>query len=193
MKSFFFSSYLITDPIVFGDTEESLSSNITKSLSKHKVDMLCFRDKKSLNINALAKTTLHISKQFNVSKVLINGDISLAIKLVFDGVHLASTQFEDIKLAKRYNLFTIISCHNEDEVKLAKALGCDAVTYSPIFFKEDKGVPKGVDNLKRVIAKFQDENFSIIALGGIITDKQIEEVRSTSASGFGSIRYFKSN
>ena len=191
MKSFFFTKYFITDPFEFGNTKEQLSINLTNSLKKHQVDMICFRDKESKKIEQLAKIFLDISKEFHIKKILINSNIQLALKLGFDGVHLTSKQFSEIEKAKRDNLYTIISCHSEDEIKLAKRLGSNAVTYSPIFYKEDKGEPKGIDELKDIIEKYQYEDFSIVALGGIITSSHIEQVKSTYAGGFASIRYFK--
>ncbi|MEA3352200.1 MAG: thiamine phosphate synthase [Campylobacterota bacterium] len=191
MKPFFFSSYFITDPDEFGSTVRELKETLKNSFSKHNISMVCFRDKKSENIELLAKTTLDISKEFNIAKVLINGNINLAMKLGFDGVHLTSTQFEMIKESKSKKLYTIISCHTKDEVEKAKELGADAVTYSPIFYKENKGEPKGIENLKQAVVEFQDESFKVIALGGIITKEEVALVRSTHVSGFGSIRYFK--
>ena len=187
----FFISYLITDPKEFGDDVETFSKNLKISLSKYKVDMVCFRDKESLDIKDLATTCLNISKQYKIPKILINSNIELALSLGFDGVHLTSNQFDDIKKVKKHNLYTIISCHNINEVKLAKQYYANAVTYSPIFFKENKGTPKGVDDLKNIVNTFQDESFNIIALGGIIDDNHIKSIQDTKASGFASIRYFK--
>ncbi len=186
----FFLSYFITDPIIFGNTKETLTKNIKKTLQHHKIDMICFRDKISYNKEILAKTVLDISKKYDISKIVLNGDIKMAIKLNFDGVHLRSTQFDQITKAKQYNLFTIISCHNQDDIQKAKELKADAITYSPIFYKEHKGKPKGIEELKQMVKKYQDINFKIIALGGIITKEQIEQIKSSQASGFSSIRYF---
>jgi len=188
-KPFFFN-YFITDPIEFGDTVTTLSNSLENSFSKHTVDMICFRDKLSQDIELLAQTTLNIAKTYN-TKALINSDINLALKLHFDGVHLTSTQFDKIEYAKQNKLFTIISCHTKEEIALAKEKGCDAVTYSPIFFKENKGEPKGIKNLETIVNEYQDKNFMIIALGGIITKEHIKEIKSTNANGFASIRYFK--
>ena len=186
----FFISYLITDPQEYGDDIEIFTKNLTNSLSKHKVDIVCFRDKETSNIKKLAKTCLHISKQFNIQKVLINTNIDLAYTLGFDGVHLNSNQFDKIKTSKEKSLYTIISCHTQDEVNIAKTNGANAVTYSPIFYKEHKGKPKGLENLTKVVDNYQDDNFSIIALGGIIDDEHINKIKTTKASGFASIRYF---
>jgi thiamine-phosphate pyrophosphorylase len=108
----------------------------------------------------------------------------------FDGVHLTSQQSNQIAYAKQNNLYTIISCHNEEEILKAKYEGANAITYSPIFYKEDKDHPKGCENLKKIIEKYQDKNFRIIALGGIINNTQIGQVKNTNCAGFASIRYF---
>lgn len=193
-NSSFFYSYLITDPIVYGNKTKLLKDSLIKSFKSHHIDMVCFRDKETKdidNIEALAKVSLEVSKTFNIKKTLINSNINLALKLGFDGVHLTSTQFDKIAKAKKNNLFTIISCHTEDEIKKAKKSGANAVTYSPIFYKENKGTPKGCKKLKEIVNKYQDDTFFIIALGGIVKKEHIKEVKSTDAKGFASIRYFK--
>lgn len=186
----FFISYLITDPKEYGDDIETFSKNLKNSLSKYNVDIVCFRDKETSNIKELAKTCLRISKQFNIPKVLINTNIDLAIEAGFDGVHLTSNQFDKIKTSKEKSLYTIISTHTQDEVNIAKINGADAITYSPIFYKENKGEPKGLENLTKVVNTYQDDNFRIIALGGIIDGEHINKIKTTKASGFASIRYF---
>jgi thiamine-phosphate pyrophosphorylase len=190
-KSPFFYSYFITDPKEFGNTTATLKRSLENSFLKHQIDMICFRDKESKNIEKLAKTTLEISRKKNISKILINSNIELAIKLGFDGVHLTSQQFDKIEFAKQNNLFTIISTHTEDEIISAKEKGCNGITYSPIFFKENKGEPKGIENLTKIVEKYQDENFYVIALGGIITNNHLKLIKQTNANGFASIRYFK--
>ena len=82
-------------------------------------------------------------------------------------------------------------CHTEQEVQKAKELNVNAITYSPIFFKELKGEPKGIKNLIHIVNKYQDNNFDIFALGGIITNDHVKNVIQTKAKGFASIRYFK--
>lgn len=190
-QSPFFISYLITDPIVFGNTSVKLKESLTQVFQKHTVDMICFRDKTSLNKEELARACLEISRQFKIKRILINTDIELYHSLGFDGIHLNSEQFGEIENLKKSNIFTIISCHNENEVKIAKEKNSDMITYSPIFFKELKGKPKGLDNLKYIVEKYQTQDFSIIALGGIISFLNIKGVVKTNANGFASIGYFK--
>ena len=85
-------------------------------------------------------------------------------------------------------MYTIISCHNYKDIEEALKYHINAVTYSPIFETPNKGEPKGLSKLRETIQVFED--LDIIALGGIINDKQIEQIKKTDAFGFASIRYF---
>ncbi|MCK5294641.1 MAG: thiamine phosphate synthase, partial [Arcobacteraceae bacterium] len=111
----------------------------------------------------------------------------LAYSLKATGVHLTSTQFENIKDAKELDLKVVISCHTLDEVEKAIKYKADFITYSPIFNTPNKGEPKGVDILKDVVEKY---DIDIIALGGIVTKKHIIQIEDTNCYGFASIRYF---
>lgn len=187
----FFISYFITDPTAYGSNVKEFEHSLRKTLSTHDIDIICFRDKTSPNKKQLAKVCLDISREFNIKKILINSDILFCEQLGFDGIHLNSLQFETLEKFNENSLFTIISCHTEEEVQKAKELKANAITYSPIFFKELKGEPKGIKNLIHVVNKYQDKNFDIFALGGIITDNHVKNVIETKAKGFASIRYFK--
>ncbi|MGB3751547.1 MAG: thiamine phosphate synthase [Arcobacteraceae bacterium] len=130
----FFISYLITDPEEFGNTPESLKSSLSNALKLHNVDIICFRDKVSSDKEKLVEAFLEVCREFSIQTVLINSDIELSEKLGFDGVHLNSQQFDKIQSLQNKNIFTIISCHNENEIQLAKKNGANMITYSPIFF-----------------------------------------------------------
>jgi len=189
----FFYSYLITDPTEYGLDLSIFEKNLTKVLQSHNVDILCFRDKINKDIKPIAKSCLEIARKFGIKKVLINGSRTLAKELGFDGVHLTSSQFDEITKAKEQKLFTFISCHSEDEIKFAKKNGADGVSYSPIFYKVDKGNPKGCLKLVNIVKKYQSNTFSIFALGGITEPSKVEEVKKTGCSGFASITYFTYN
>lgn len=189
----FFYSYLITDPIEYGLELHQFEKKLSLVLENKNVDMLCFRDKIAQNNQPFAKICLEAAKKYNIPKILTNGNIEQALELGFNGVHLTSTQFDLIKKAKSKGLFTIISCHTQEEIALAKKDKADAVTYSPIFYKENKGEPKGFEILREMVEKYQEENFSIIALGGITDDTKIQQVKDTHCRGFASITYFTNN
>lgn len=180
--------YLITDPEYYTNDKKEFEKVLRTILNKHHINIACFRDKKSLNYKELAETFVKICKEKNIKQILINGNLSLAKKLNGTGVHLTSTQFDEIQKAKDLGLYTIISCHNKQDLEYAKKQKVDAVTYSPIFQTPNKGEPKGIETLKEIVDLYKDLN--IIALGGIINENQIEEIKKTNAYGFASIRYF---
>lgn len=183
-----FISYLITDPKYYSDNKELFEKNLFKVLSKNRVDFACFRDKTSPNFKDLAEIFVKICKNFDIKKILINGDYELAKKLNADGIHLTSKQFDDITKAKKLGLYTIISCHNFNDIEKAQNKHVNAITYSPIFKTPNKGEPKGIDRLKQTIKIYED--IDIIALGGIVNDEQVEQIKKSKAFGFASIRYF---
>lgn len=181
-------SYLISDPKYFTNNPEKFKENLITVLENHRADFACFRDKSSKNIEELAKIFLQICREFKIENILINSNIDLAIKLKFDGIHLNSQQFDKIESTKRLNLLTAISCHSLQELENALKQNIDFVTYSPIFDTPNKGEAKGVKELKEAIDNFP--NLKIFALGGIVSNKQIEKIKEANAYGFASIRYF---
>lgn len=180
--------YLITDPKYYINDEITFKQTLSNALKKHKVDLACFRDKESNNFEALAKTFIETCHEKNIKNTFLNSDFLLAQKLGFYGVHLTSTQFEEIKKAKELNLKVIISCHNTKDIETARKYGTDYITYSPIFDTPNKGKAKGIKDLELVLNSFKD--MKIIALGGIIDETQVSKIEKTKAYGFASIRYF---
>ena len=188
-----FLNYLITDPKYYSDDSAKFSEVLTKALNTYEISIASFRDKMSEEIELLAKSFLDICKEKNIEKIVINSNIELALSLGFDGVHLTSKQFDEIKYCKEKNLFVIISCHDFDEAKKAYDLGADAITYSPIFYTPYKGKPKGIEALKALthsMDEISQREFNIIALGGIVDKDHVEEIKKSGANGFASIRYF---
>ena len=182
------TSYLITDPKYYSNDLELFEKNLRKVLESKKVDMACFRDKTSKNFKELAKIFVKTCKEFKIKKILINGNYKLAKKLNANGVHLTSLQFDKIQKAKELELFVIISCHNYKEIENAQKSYVNAATYSPIFDTPNKTEAKGMSRLRETIRVYED--LDIIALGGIINQRQIEQISKTRAYGFASIRYF---
>ncbi len=176
-------AYAIADPTTLNFN--SLSSDLQHFAQK--ADMIVYRDKATTEYQKNASLFIAEAKKHNFSKILLHGNYKLAHKLKADGVHLTSLQFSDIKKAKGLGLFVIISTHSLKEALEAQKLGSDLVTFSPIFTTPNKGEPKGVGELKRVVSKL---SIGVIALGGIVGSEQIEACRDSGAFGFASIRYF---
>lgn len=180
--------YLITDPKYYTNDEKKFEEILINVLDKQQIDIACFRDKESENFQDLAKIFIKICKEKDIKKILLNGDYLLAHKLNASGIHLTSTQFNDISKAKELGLYVIISCHTFEDIEKAINNQADAVTYSPIFETPNKSTPKGVEALEEVINKYP--NINIIALGGITNETQIEQISKINAYGIASIRYF---
>ena len=177
-------AYAITDPTTLNFN--SLASDLKRFAQK--ADMILYRDKSTIDYQKKASLFLTESKQHNFSKILLHSDYQLAHKLKADGVHLTSSQFSDIQKAKALGLFVVISTHTLEEALEAQKLGADLVTFSPIFATPNKGEPKGVEELRKVVSKL---SIGVIALGGIVSSEQIEACRDSGAFGFASIRYFR--
>ncbi len=166
--------YMITDP--------SFCINDTfKAIQKHKPNFICYRNKKYFDEIEIIKFA-DFAKQY--SKIFINYEsLKNNLKLLefFDGIHLPSSKLNEIK---RFKYKTIIaSTHNINEVK--KAQKADFITFSPIFYS------KGREGLGiTVLNNICNFHPKVIALGGIISKKEIEEIKKSKATGFASIRYF---
>ena len=181
-------SYLITDPSIYTNNIEEFDTILNNTIQNNSIDYICFRDKISCNYKELAESFVKKAKQKNIENIFINKYIDLAISLKVTGVHLTSMQFNKIVYAKSIGLKTIISCHNEDDIKNAIKYKTDYITYSPIFDSPNKGKSKGLEELKYIVNKYND--IKIFALGGIITNNHIHDIKNTKAYGFASIRYF---
>lgn len=182
-------SYLITDPKYYSQNPQDFAIKLRQVYSRYHPDFVCFRDKDNqTNFKELATVFLSISKEFGIKNIFINSDLTIATELGYDGVHLTSSQVVNIPKAKSQNLKIILSTHKESDIKQAIKEGIEYITYSPIYSTPNKGKIKGLKNLKGVLIKFLD--IKIFALGGIVTQNHIEQVKRTNPYGFASIRYF---
>ena len=156
-------------------------------LRKYMPDFALYRDKESADYAFHAENFIQMCKSIPSLKAFLHQDYRLAHSLNATGVHLTSQQFDAIQKAKELDLEVIISTHTVEEVLEAEKLGADYVTYSPIFATPNKGEPKGVQDLKTLCQK---SNIKIFALGGIISQKEVDALDGSGAYGFASIRYF---
>ena len=168
-----FVSYFITDPSY--SFEE-----ILKAVKRHKPTFTCYRNKKYYDENEIKKFAAFAK---NYSKIFINLDSlkNESLLELFDGVHIPSSRLEEI--SKYKNKTTIASTHNPLEIQ--KAQKADYITFSPIF-KSKNRCGLGAEVLNHIC----NLHPKVIALGGIISQKEVEEIKKTKACGFGSIRYF---
>jgi thiamine-phosphate pyrophosphorylase len=164
---------MITDP------KYSLEE-IFSAIKKHKPDFICYRNKEYFDEEEIKKFA-DFAKKY--SKIFINLESLKNIKLLelFDGVHIPSSKLEQITTFK--DKITIASTHNPQEVLKAKK--ADFITFSPVF--DSKNRPGlGIKTLNQICTLHP----KVIALGGIVSQKEIKEIKKSKAIGFASIRYF---
>ena len=165
--------------------DSSFPLSITfQAIHKHKPTFICYRNKTNPTKEEIIEFA-NFAK--NHSKLFINYD-SITDKTIikyFDGIHFPSSYIKDLKNLKTLfpDKIFITSTHFIEEVK--NSLISDYITFSPIFdSKGRKG--KGIDFLNKIT----DLHPNVIALGGIISDKEVKKIKNSKALGFASIRYF---
>jgi thiamine-phosphate pyrophosphorylase len=153
-----------------------------QAIQKHKPDFVCYRNKKYFDLDEIIEFAKFTKKY---AKVFINYDDLKDEKLLkyFNGIHFPTSK---INLAANYpDKIKIASTHSIEEVKKAKNLGFDYITFSPVFNSKGR-VGVGIEKLNKICEIFPNT----IALGGIISEKEVKEIEKSKAVGFGSIRYF---
>ncbi|OIP54419.1 MAG: thiamine phosphate synthase [Helicobacteraceae bacterium CG2_30_36_10] len=181
--------YLITSKEFYTDTPDIFKEKLQKQFEIHMPDFALYRDKENPNYAKQAEDFMDVCSEFTGVKSFIHRHVELAVELKATGVHLTSTQFDEIAQASANNLKVIMSTHTHEEVLLAQKLGANYVTYSPIFASPNKGKPKGVEDLQALLKKC---TIKVFALGGILDASQVQSVSESGAFGFASIRYFYS-
>ena len=179
--------YLITSSDISKSDKDFFRLTLYKQLKKYKPHYVLYRDKSNTNYALDAVDFIEVCSEFKNIKNFLHQNADLAKELGATGVHLTSKQFDKISYAKQLGLEVVISTHTHEEVLLAQKLGADALTYSPIFYSQNKGEPKGIEDLKTVVEK---SNTNIFALGGVVTQEHVDMIAKTGAYGFASIRYF---
>lgn len=182
--------YLITSKDFYSSTPSIFKEKLSQQFAIHMPEFALYRDKENQNYAKLASDFMDVCCEFTSVKSFIHRHVELAFELKATGVHLTSSQFEEIADAKSKNLEVIISTHTHKEVLMAQNLGADYVTYSPIFASPNKGEAKGTDDLKELLKKC---TIKVFALGGIVDASQVQSVGECGAFGFASIRYFYSS
>lgn len=165
--------YMITDP-------RYTLKEIKEAIIKYRPDFVCYRNKLYFDEKEIIEFA-ELAK--NHTKIFINYDSLNKLELInlFDGIHLPSSKINKINEFEKKTV--IVSTHNIEEVK--KAEKADYITFSPVFeSKGRKGL--GIEKLNEICRHHKN----VIALGGIISNKEVEKIKSSKAVGFASIRYF---
>jgi thiamine-phosphate pyrophosphorylase len=179
-------SYLITDPSLYTHDLPTFKARLQAAFTRHQPDYALYRDKAFKEYESFATLFVAVCQEYGI-KAMLHNQAALAFKLQAHGVHYSGDKLCSIGTTSN-KLFQVLSTHSLEEIKSAATLGIDAVTYSPIFATPNKGQPVGIEKLKEVVSA---SPLPVIALGGIINEKQIQEIKKTQTWAFASIRYFQ--
>ncbi len=159
--------YAITDT-------EHLSSEImltkTEEILRAGTKLLQYRNKQADQNTRLteAKQLVDLCKQFSVP-LIINDDITLAIKINADGVHLGKSDSSIADARERLGNNAIIgcSCYNDlDRANNAVNEGADYIAFGAFFPSPTK--PDAVHATPELIIKTKQEyDITVVAIGGI--------------------------
>ncbi|WP_416824182.1 thiamine phosphate synthase [Helicobacter ganmani] len=180
-------AYLITEPTLYPKTLSEFHDFYIRILQKHSIDFAAYRDKESHFNPALMEVFLNLNRSYGISS-LLNSNLDLALEFGFDGVHCNGTQIRQIKAAREKLPLVFFSAHSLQEIQEADKQGANGITISPIFKTPNKGTPLGIDFLNSIEPK--NLKAELFALGGIITQAQLQEIATTKIQNFASIRYF---
>jgi 8-oxo-dGTP diphosphatase len=120
------------------------------------------------------------------AETLINGDVAMAEALGV-GVHLRAAQLRALSLRPLPKAQPVIaSCHDPDELRIAQALGCDAVVLGPVLPTTSHPDAPGI-GWTRFAELREQVALPIYALGGM-TPADVAQARGHGAQGIAAIR-----
>lgn len=98
-------------------------------------------------------------------RVMLNGEVSMALKMGADGVHLSARQLMSLN-QKPEGLLCAASCHSADELAQAAILGLDFVLLSPVMrtLSHPDSPPLGWAGFSHLINEYP---LPVYALGGL--------------------------
>lgn len=162
------------------------------------IDCIIYRDQFDYFIPAFLRLVAPYKKKLYLNLPLQNVKDILSLAECFDGVHLKGAYQHLIPQICEYNqqrqrdskhtLQIGFSAHSVEEVLLALQLGADYCTLSPIFATPNKGAPLGIQSLQSLPMEVRQK---VVALGGIISKEQIEQIKHLGVLGFASIRFYE--
>lgn len=195
MKTINFLSFLIT-PSLTREYLQILPSILESRFSD--IDCILYRDQSDYFIPTFLHLVAPYKKKLYLNLPLQDVRDILPLADQFDGVHLKGAYQHLIPQMREYNqqrqqdskhtLQIGFSAHSSQEVLSALQLGADYCTLSPIFATPDKGIPLGIEVLQSLPLKVRQK---VVALGGIISKEQIEQIKHLGVLGFASIRFYE--
>jgi thiamine-phosphate pyrophosphorylase len=154
--------------------------------------MVILRDYDDENRHDLAKALSYICQSKGI-KFLVAGDLTLALMVDADGVHLPKYMAQDAESIKidNPNFIITIAANSKKAVEKAELLGVYAVLVAPVFPTkshpetfEDQSLLIGTEQLQELCSEF---DIAIYALGGVNVETA-ERIKHSGIAGFAAIR-----
>lgn len=159
-----------------------------------KKSMVILRDYDYENRYELGKALRYICRTKEI-KFLVAGDLTLALMLEADGIHIPEPMMNEVpQIKKDHPEFIIsISCHNEASLKQAVKFEDDLIILAPVFptkshpeTYDDPSLTLGPDKVQELCTRYIAP---IYALGGVNVETALH-LQNTGVAGIAAIRGF---
>lgn len=111
------------------------------------------------------------------ARVLINGDVALAVEVGAHGVHLPSDGGSALAARRLLEdalgrgVWVTRACHTFEDLARASVEGVDLCTWSPVFAPRSKTTPFALQGLEGLAAACRVSQVPLLALGGIDAER----------------------
>lgn len=149
-------------------------------------------------LEELAQKAIAVIPAGSPTRLLINSRIDVALACDAHGVHLPARDLSPSEArviwGRTGKAAAVIgaSVHSADEAALAEAHGADFAVFGPVFEKDGRTNPQGLEQLRRACNRPQhaDMPMPILALGGV-TMENAHLCLDAGAAGIAGIRLFQ--
>lgn len=127
-----------------------------------------------------AKQCLRVCRSYGIP-LIINDDVSVAMEVGTDGVHLGQDDGSPIAVRKRFKGIIGVSAHNIEEAEKAFEDGADYIGCGAVFSTSTKSNTRslGVDGLREIA---EQSKLPVVAIGGI-DENNIMQLEGTGIAG----------
>lgn len=170
---------------------ESCIFHLERSVKKHTIEWVMLRqthlDKETLAAwyQKISQLSL-FTRLKNPVRLTLNTDIELANRLHLSSLHMSSKQLMALQSRESFKgKWLGASCHNEEELLQAQAVGCDYVTLSPV--KRTSSHPEAAPlGWSRTANLVKETPLPVMLLGGL-TEANLMDAKQAGAQGVAAI------
>ncbi len=166
------------------------------------VDFIQLREKdlSARELEKLACKAVAAIPKDSSSQLLVNSRTDVALASGAHGVHLPANELaaSDVRSlmvrAGRTHPIIGVSAHTVEEVAQAEAHGADFAVFGPVFEKDRRPNPRGLEDLRQACRRppIDGAPMPLLALGGI-TLENARQCFAAGATGIAAIRLFQEN